>query len=154
MTLAPNCRDAGPVIAANQSEQRADLQKLFFRSCAACPTRWRWTRRNPWPWTLPSSELAVFLQILNSFRKVLSGSFYQLTISLSGYNPISSLACDKIIIAYFSWYCPSIVHLCSGRNSNNSSCRRSWETVRTGELEGGEAAGRGRTSHMWSAQTL
>ena len=36
VTLAPNCRDAGPVIAANQSEgRRADLQKLFFRSCAA-----------------------------------------------------------------------------------------------------------------------
>ena len=32
MTLAPNCRDAGPVIAANQSEgSRADLQKVIFQ---------------------------------------------------------------------------------------------------------------------------
>ena len=32
VTLAPNCRDAGPVIAANQSEgRRADLQKVIFQ---------------------------------------------------------------------------------------------------------------------------
>ena len=32
VTLAPNCRDAGPVIAANQSEgSRADLQKVIFQ---------------------------------------------------------------------------------------------------------------------------